>query len=1024
MYFDELVGSYEASRLERNVFHDLMQWRVREVLLVASLYDSFVVEADGILNEQIYGEYNKLNLNNVPRVTSAYTDEAALRLYRTGAFDVVIIMAGLDFDGPLALARAMKEVWPSVAILLLATNNASLERLDLSRAELSAVDKVFVWNGYSKLFVGMLKYVEDARNAPADTKTGLIRVILLIEDSVRYYSRYLPLLYEVVMRQTQGLVEGEKGGESGKLLRSRARPKVLLASCWEEAISLFERYEPYILTVITDLSFRRGSVPDSAAGLDFLRMALDRKKDLPVMIQSSEPGSREKSAQLGAAFADKASESLEQELVDFLRDSLGFGPFRFRSPGGASLGQAATMDEFIAALAELPVDSLLYHAERNHFSAWLLARGEIEFAKVLRDYRIADFASPAEIRSFIIGLLVDARKKSLRGSVPYFDEAAFRDEGSLTRLGDGSVGGKGRGILFIRGLLDNLDFGRYLEGLAVKAPRTSFVGIDEFERFLESNGLWSHAFYESSPPGDDAAPPGNVTAAADAELRARFLASSLDEGFHKRLERYIAVSRGPLAVRSSGLFEDMLQIPFSGVYDTYLIPNCHPDPAERLSQLEAAIKLIYASLFSARSRVYFEMAKYKLEEERMAVVIQELVGARRGRWYYPHVSGTAQSFNYYPLSYAKPEDGLCVAALGLGSYVVAGLPSYRFCPRYPKLESMTPARLRVDSQRRFRALDMEAAVPDLKGGEDADLVDLELSVAEEDPHFSLLASTWDAENDRLVPGVAGQGMRLIDLSSILRFEALPFAKAIDMILDIGARSMGTPVEIEYALNLDESGGAPALYLLQLKPLIRSEGKATVDFDDLDRGNCFIYSEVSMGNGRDASIRDILWVDPRRFERSETVAIAAEIEELDKEMRQLGRRYVLVGPGRWGTRDRWLGVPVAFTQISMARVIVEADLSEFKVESSLGSHFFHNVTSMNIGYFTVPWDGGGSVDWAWLYAIEPARETAHCRRTSLPEPLEILMDGRKSRAAILKSSAAILKSGAASLKSDSVIRSLD
>ncbi len=452
----------------------------------------------------------------------------------------------------------------------------------------------------------------------------------------------------------------------------------------------------------------------------------------------------------------------------------------------------------------------------------------------------------------------------------------------------------------------------------------------------------------------------------------------------------------------------MLQVPFSGIYETYMIPNSSPDLSVRARQLCQAVKLIYASLFSKKTRAYFEMAGYALEEERMGVVVQELVGSRRGRWYYPHVSGTAQSYNYYPVSYLKPEDGLCVSALGLGSYVVGGGPAYRFCPKYPKLDVLPPERLREGSQRVFRALDLQNDEPDILSGEEAALRDLDLEEAEADPRFGLIASTWDAANDRLSAGVGTRGPRIVDLANILKHEAVPFAQAVDMVLDIGARSMGTPVEIEYALNLDESGGAPALYLLQLKPLIRSEGKATVDFDDLDRGNCFIYSEVSMGNGRDASIRDILWVDPRRFERSETVAIAAEIEELDKEMRQLGRRYVLVGPGRWGTRDRWLGVPVAFTQISMARVIVEADLSEFKVESSLGSHFFHNVTSMNIGYFTVPWDGGGSVDWAWLYAIEPARETAHCRRTSLPEPLEILMDGRKSRAAILKSSAAILK----------------
>jgi hypothetical protein len=445
----------------------------------------------------------------------------------------------------------------------------------------------------------------------------------------------------------------------------------------------------------------------------------------------------------------------------------------------------------------------------------------------------------------------------------------------------------------------------------------------------------------------------------------------------------------------------MLQVPFSGIYETYIIPNSHPDPAVRARQLCQAVKLIYASLFSRKTRAYFDMAGYALEEERMGVVVQELVGSRRGRWYYPHVSGTAQSYNYYPVSYLKPEDGLCVSALGLGSYVVGGGPAHRFCPKYPKLDVVPPERLLDSSQRVFRALDMDDDEPDLLSGDEATLREVDIEEAEADPRFGLVASTWDMENDRLTPGVGARGARVIDLANILKHDALPFAEAIAMVLDMGSRAMGTPVEIEYALNLDEPGGVPALYLLQLKPLTRNEGKAAVEVEGVDRAECFIYSDRSMGNGRDATLTDIVWVDPRRFDRSHTFAIAAEIAEFDREMRALGRRYVLVGPGRWGTRDRWLGVPVTFTQIAMARVIVEADLPEFKVESSLGSHFFHNVTSMNIGYFTVPWHGDGSVDWDWLYSIPAARSMAHCSRTVLDEPMEVLMDGRRSLAAIRK-----------------------
>jgi len=500
MHFDDLVEAYDASRAERNAFHDLMRYRVREVLLVASLYDAFVIEADGVLTEQIYGEYFQLHLNTVPRITCAYTSESALEMFRDGRFDLVVLVAGLDFERPLALARSMKDLLPGLPILLMATNNASLANLfgaerGFPRPGIEAIDRVFVWNGYSKLFVGMLKLVEDLRNVDADTRTGLARVVLLIEDSVRYYSRYLPILFQVVQRQAQALIEAEKGVETQKLLRSRSRPKILLASSYEEAVSLFERYRPYILTVITDVRFPRGGESDSEAGFDFLKMARSRLPSLPVMIQSSEEGVRERALSMGAAFADKGSESLERELGAFLYESLGFGPFMFRMPDGAPVAEARDVDEFLGLLEEVPEECLLFHAGHDHFSTWLTARGELRFALRLKPYKIGDFGTTGAMRDFIVKVLRDARREKARGTIPDFDALAWREENSLSRLGSGSVGGKGRGLVFIKGLVENVDFHSYLPGIEVKVPRTAFVGIDEFELFLESNDLWSYAFY-------------------------------------------------------------------------------------------------------------------------------------------------------------------------------------------------------------------------------------------------------------------------------------------------------------------------------------------------------------------------------------------------------------------------------------------------------------------------------------------------------------------------------------------------
>jgi DNA-binding NarL/FixJ family response regulator len=987
MYFNELVASYDRERRERDIFHDLMRYRVREILLVASLYDSFVLESDGALSEQIYGEFFKLNLTTAPRVSCAYTPESAMEMYGSGTYDMVILMAGLDFDAPLALAKKMKSLWPDVPILLLAMNNSSLVGLNAdNRSCLDVIDRVFVWNGYSKLFVGMIKYVEDLRNVDNDTRVGMVRIVLLIEDSVRYYSRYLPLLYSVVMKQTQQLVEEERVVETYKILRMRGRPKILLATSYDEAAALFDRYEPYILTVISDVRYQKDGVEDPEAGFHFLEMTKERKPDLPVLIQSSEPENRDKAYALGASFADKNSNTLARELGSFFQSELGFGPFVFRNPQGIEISRARNMDEFELLLRSITPESLLYHAERNHFSAWLMARGEVRFARIIRNYMPEDFAGPSELRDFICRALDDLRRGKSRGVIPAV--GVISGDQGLARLGGGSVGGKGRGLAFIKSLIDNLAFPKTQNGMDIRLPYTAFIGIDEFERFMDQHGLWGFAWY----------------AAPETDVRRAFLSRPLDPELVGRLRSFLATTDKPLAVRSSGLFEDMLMVPFSGVYDTFLIPNADPDPERRLAELCDAIRLIYASLYSESARTYFEAAAYKIEEERMAIVVQELVGRRRGRWYYPLIAGTAQSYNYYPISYLKPDDGLCVAALGLGPYVVEGGSAHRFSPRYPKLDVVAPGRSISGTQRWFYALDMERIDFDLSAGEEATLARLELSDGELDPGFQLVASTWSIEDDRLEPGTSARGPRIIDFAPVLKYDAFPFAAVVDAVLEVGTRSMGLPVEIEYAVSEDGAGGAAVFYILQIKPLIQHADHVAIDIGGVDPDECLIVSERSMGNGRDDTISDIVWVDPDRFDRGQTEAIATEIGSIDKELKLLGRRYILIGPGRWGTRDHWLGVPVSFSQISSARMIVEADLPGFSVESSLGSHFFHNVTSMNIGYLTVPAGSLTSrVDWDWLATLAAEQRTAHCVWAHLDTPLSIMMDGRKSSAIVKKRS---------------------
>jgi len=983
MYFNELVAAYDRERHERDTFHDLMRHRVREILLVASLYDAFVLESDGALSEQIYGEFFKLNLTTAPRVSCAYTPESAMEMFGSGGYDMVILMAGLDFDVPLALAARMKALWPSVPILLLAMNNSSLSGLDAgSDACRDVIDRVFVWNGYSKLFIGMIKYVEDLWNVDNDTRVGMVRVVLLIEDSIRYYSRYLPLLYSVVMKQTQQLVEEERVVETYKILRMRGRPKVLLATSYEEAMALYERYEPYLLTVISDVRYGRGGAEDAEAGFRFLEMTKARKPDLPVLIQSSEPANREKAYALGASFADKNSNTLARELGAFFQAQLGFGPFVFRTPDGVELSRARNMEEFVEKMRAVPPECLLYHATRNHFSAWLMARGEVRFARIIRNYLPDDFAGPTELRDFICRALDDLQRGKARGVMPAVG-AGFGDR-SLARLGGGSVGGKGRGLAFIKSLIDNLAFPNRGGGVDIRLPYTAFIGIDEFERFMDQHGLWGYSWY--SAPEDD--------------VRAAFLSRPLDAELVSRLRSFLASTDKPLAVRSSGLFEDMLMVPFSGVYDTFLIPNAHPDPERRLAQLCDAVRLIYASLYSTTARAYFDASGYKIEEERMAVVIQELVGTRRGRWYYPLISGTAQSYNYYPVSYLKPDDGLCVAALGLGPYVVEGGESHRFCPRYPKLDVVAPGRGLGGTQRWFYALDMERLDFDLTQGEEATLSRLDVSEAEPDPGFAMVASTWSVEDDRLEPGVSARGPRIVDFAPVLKYDSFPFAAVVEAVLEVGTKSMGIPVEIEYAVSEDGPGGAPVFYMLQIKPLIQRSDRVSVDLGAVVKGECLVASERCMGNGRVHDVSDIVYVDPSRWNPADSGAIAAEIAGLNERLKAEGRPYALIGPGRWGTRDHSLGVPVNFSQISNAKAIVEADLPDFRVDSSLGSHFFHNVTAMNIGYFSAAYGSPSSfVDWDALAALPLVARTEHCSLVRVERELEILMDGSRGHGVI-------------------------
>ena len=980
----ELVKKYKT---DNDIYHDLMQFRVREILLVATIYDAFILEEEDKLTEKIFGEYHQLNLSTAPRITSVSFGEEAIEILKARSFDMVILTMRIDEISPFELSKRIREVNPDIPVLLLLNDNTEISLIAEKKERLASLDKVFVWNGDSKIFLAMIKYIEDKLNAVKDTKIGLVRVILLVEDSVRYYSRYLPLLYTEIMKQTQRIISDEHLVDMKKLLRMRARPKVLMAESYEEAQGIIEKYKDYLLCLITDMKFPVEGRRDDQAGMKLINYVRDRVPDLATLLQSSDPINAGKARELNASYIDKNSENLSKELTDFVFRYLGFGDFVFRDRKGQPIGRARSMEEFKDLLFTVPDESLVYHANRNHFSGWLMARGEIQIAKELQPVKVSDFPSTAGLRQHLIEVHDEIQQNKTRGQVVPFDESLLDEVHHVLRLGEGSLGGKGRGMAFLHLMIEKCDLNTSISDANIRIPQTAVIGTEEYDFFIEQNGL-TELFTRT---------------VAYREVKERFLAADLSPGLRNKLRRYLKYSNGPLSVRSSGMFEDSLSQPFAGIYDTFLLPNNHPDFKVRLRHLEEAVKLVYASILSESARAYFDAISYKTDEEKMAVLIQEVVGTRHGRYFYPHFSGVAQSYNYYPVAYLKPEDGISVIGIGLGKYVIDGEKAFRFCPHYPKIDFVSPEEQLEFSQQEFYGIDMMEDHVNLIEGDDATLSRLSVGEAQEHGALQYCVSTWDYQNNRLQMGDELPGPRIVNFAYILKYDYFPLAKVLEVVLDIVKGAMGTPVEIEFAVDLNKAGnGKPNFYILQIKPLLGDLEEYNLDLSEVRREELVLYSDRAMGNGKIDGLKDIIFIDPERFDKTRTVEMTGEIEELNNLMKQEDRGYILVGPGRWGSRDPWLGIPVNWNHISNVKAIVEAELPDFKVDPSLGSHFFHNVTSMNIGYFDIPCNSAANfIDWEWLRSHKAAHKSEHLVHLRFEDSLVVKMDGRKRISVVFK-----------------------
>jgi len=979
---------FNQQAIDKYIYFDMMKYKIKHILFVATLYDAFTLESEDSFFEKFMGEAYQYSLFSVPRITGVSTAEEALSLLETTHFDLIILMAGMDREAPILLSEQIKTKNESLPIYLLLNKKSDLKYFEELVPTIRSVDKLFVWNGDSLILFAIVKSTEDKVNVENDTKIGLVRVILLIEDSPLYYSKYLQFLYDIVFGQVQQLLPEFEKNELDKISKMRSRPKILLARNYEEAIAIFNKYKDFLLCVISDMEFDRGGKMDKNAGVSFIKYVKSHISKLPIILQSSEIRNEQVANDLEVTFINKNSETLLNDLKQYLTRYLGFGDFVFRDKEGNKIGVARSLREFETMLQEVPDESLYLHASENQLSIWLMSRGEIELARTLNPVAANTFKDMDEMRKFFLDTIKHYREEKKKGKILSFDETSSLDEKNIVSFSGGSLGGKGRGLAFINTLIYNINFPTLANRINILAPITVVIGTNEFQHFIAKNKLFDKVIDQDI---------------SYAELRRHFVDAHLSISLLKKLRVFVSQVEKPIAVRSSSLSEDSITQPFAGVFDTYIIPNHPTNKKLILERISTAIKLVFASTFSEKARNYFSIIHHKIEEEKMAVVLQELVGNQYGDYYYPHISGIAQSYNYYPVANMKPEEGFAVAAVGLGTYVVDGWKSFRFSPKYPKVSIYSIKDLLNNSQVQFYALDCRDKDFDfLEHGELAALKLLDISEAEKHGTLNHCVSVYNPNNDRIEPGLSTYGPRIVNFANILQYNYIPLAETISILLNTIKEAFGSPVEIEYAVDLDRSkNGLPTFYLLQIKPLIGNQILQNIVIDQLDQSQMVLFTRSSLGNGEIKDIRDVIFVDNTAFSKLKTIEMAAEIEQLNNQMIKSNRHYVLIGPGRWGSQDRFVGIPVNWSQISNAKVIVEVSLDNYPLDSSLGSHFFHNVTSMNIGYFSVLHSSlTDFVRWEMLKNQRVVNETKYFKHVRFKKPLTILMDGKLKTSAII------------------------
>jgi CheY-like chemotaxis protein len=968
-------------------FENLMPFKVHNILLVSSLYDSFILREDGRLNELLIDQSLELSPQQIPGITHVSSCAEALALARSQPqFNLIVTNLAVGDMNAAQLAAEVRSSGLDVPVVVLAYDYREVKNF-IARNPITHIERIFLWQGNARILIAMVKYIEDKRNVLHDTRAMGVPVLLVVEDNIRYYSAFLPVIYTELIKQSRRVIQ-EGVNIAHKLVRMQARPKILLSSNYEDASQLVQEYRDYLFGVVSDVEFPWDGRLSPEAGFELARTVKSLVPDVPVVLQTSRTEFRPRAHAEGYSFLRKRSPTLLRDLRRILTEQLGFGDFVFRTPDQTEVGRASDLNTLEEQLQSVPAESIAFHAQRNHFSHWLMARTEFALAAKLRPRKVSDFQTIEHLRQNLTESINEYRREQSDVLIGDFKADTFKpSESGFLRIGSGSLGGKARGLAFVRHLLRTRRITRRFPGVRVAVPPAVVLATDVFDQFLGENNLQDFALH-----CDD-----------ECELEQRFLSAALPVSLEADLKAFLAEVHYPLAVRSSSLLEDSQYQPFTGVYETFMLGNWQQDDRLRLEQLSEAIKRIYASTFSTHAKAYVRATPYRLEEEKMAVILQQVVGSMHGQRFYPDFSGVVRSHNFYPVPPMTFADGIAAVALGLGRTVVDGGKCLMFCPRYPKnlVQFSSVEDILANSQSEFWAL----AVHSGQHGGSSGLREVRfgLEMAEEDGTLQSVGSTYSADNHAVYDGIGRTGTRIVSFAPMLKHGVFPLAAILELLVKSGEDALGHPVEIEFAVRLPRTEPEAAEFgFLQIRPLTLSHDREELAIENVDPEMLICRSTKVLGNGRIENLHDLVVVDSHRFERGRSQEVAKAVAHFNGMLNQQNRPYLLIGVGRWGSNDPWLGIPVEWDEISGARVIVEAGFRDFRVTPSQGSHFFQNLTAFRIGYFTANPDAGeGSVDWKWLTA-QPAVEEQGCvRHLQFTEPLLVIMNSRSSQGMIFK-----------------------